>query len=488
MPEGDGSHAETPRRPAARLLHRTTTGLVVLVLLLAGAAYQFDLGPRWFGFDYPSPVTEPAEVAPPPGLSLPAAEQADAVAEPLEPAEADPKAVRRAVAKLVRKKELGRDVTVVVTQLSDGEVVYERGEKRVIPASTMKTLTAAAALETLGGEHRFRTTVVTGPGRGAITLVGGGDPLLARRPYPAGDVYPPRSDLQTLARATAAAVRDLGRSKIRLRYDDTLFTGPPVNPQWEPSYVPDNVVSPISALWVDEGREANGSYLRSDDPARAAAAAFAAALEQRRVKVVGPPVRRAADADATELAAVESAPLDQVVEHVLEVSDNEGAEVLARHVALAAGEPASFQGASRAVKGTLDGLGVDTSGAVIQDGSGLSRGNRLSPTTLLDLVETAASPEHPGLRPVLAGLPVAGFTGSLTYRFDSGDRAGLGVVRAKTGTLSRVHALAGTVTTVDGALLGFVAVADRVRIPDTLEARATLDELAAELAGCACAA
>lgn len=487
MPEGDRSHVETPRRPAARLLHRTTTGLVVLVLLLAGAAYQFDLGPRWFGFDYPSPVTEPAEVAPPPGLSLPDAEPAGAVADPLDSPDADPKAVRRAVAKLVRADALGRDVTVVVTQLSDGEVVYERGEKRVVPASTLKTLTAASALETLGGDHRFRTTVVAGPGRGAITLVGGGDPLLARRPYPAGEVYPARADIQTLARATVKALRDLGRTKVRLRYDDTLFTGPAVNPDWEPSYVPDNVVSPISALWVDEGREAPGFYVRSDDPAQAAARAFATALEQRRIKVEGEPVPRPADEEATELATVESAPLEQIVEHVLEVSDNEGAEVLARHAALAAGEPGSFRGATRAVGAILDGLGVDMSGAVIEDGSGLSRGNRLSPTTLLDLVEVAASPDHPELRPVLAGLPVAGFSGSLTYRFDSGDRAGLGTVRAKTGTLSRVHGLAGTVTTADGALLGFVAVADRVRIPDTLEARATLDELAAELAGCRCA-
>jgi len=88
---------------------------------------------------------------------------------------------------------------------------------------------------------------------------------------------------------------------------------------------------------------------------------------------------------------------------------------------------------------------------------------------------------------VLAGLPVAGFTGSLTYRFETGDGAGLGAVRAKTGTLTGVHGLAGTVTTEDGVVLGFVAAADRVRVPDTLAARARLDEVAAALAGCTCA-
>lgn len=479
MPEGDASHA-------GRLLRRVTSGLVVLVLLLAGTAYQFDVGPRWFGFDYPSPVTEPAEVAPPAGLALPTAAPVGAVAEAAEESTADPDAVRRALARLERSKKLGRQVTVAVMQLSDGELVHRIGESRVVPASTMKLLTATAALERLGQDHRFRTTVVTGSGRGEIVLVGGGDPLLARKPVAVDEAYPARADVQTLARATARALHDIGRTKVRLGYDDTLFDGPPTSPDWEPSYVPDNVVSPISALWVDEGREPD-SYLRSDDPARAAANAFARALERRHVRVVGEPRPRPAADGATELAVVESAPLDQVVEHVLEVSDNEGAEVLARQVAVAAGEAASFTGAATAVAATLQELGIRTGKDRILDGSGLSRDNRLRPETLLDVIGAAAAEEHEHLRPVLTGLPVAGFTGSLTTRFDTGDTAGLGAVRAKTGTLSRVHGLAGTVTTRDGALLGFVAVADRVRVPDTLDARAALDRLAAALAACTCA-
>ena len=480
MPEGDGRHA-------GRLFRRVTSGLVVVVLLLAGAAYQFDLGPRWFGFDYPSPVTEPAEVAPPPGLELPEAAPAAAVAEAAEAPVADPAAVRRAVTPLLRSKKLGRDVAVAVMQLSDGQVVHQAGERKVTPASMMKVLTSAAALERLGEDHRFRTTVVTGSGAGRIVLVGGGDPLLAREPVAVGEAYPARADVQTLARATAQALRDIGRTRVRVDYDDGLFDGPPVSPDWEPSYVPDNVVSPISALWVDEGREP-GSYVRSDDPALAAAKAFARALEGRRITVVGQPRSRTADAEATELAAVESAPLDQVVQHVLEVSDNEGAEVLAHQVAVAAGRPASFEGAAEAVAATLEELGVRTGKDTILDGSGLARGNLLRPETLLRVVEAAADPANERLRSVLTGLPVAGFTGSLTNRFESGDPDGLGTVRAKTGTLSGVHGLAGTVTTADGVVLAFVVAADRVRLPNTLDARAILDEAAAALAACACAA
>jgi D-alanyl-D-alanine carboxypeptidase/D-alanyl-D-alanine-endopeptidase (penicillin-binding protein 4) len=480
VPEGDASHA-------GRLLRRVTSGVVVLVLVLAGAAFQFDLGPRWFGFDYPSPVTEPAEVAPPAGLSLPEAARAGAVAEASDEVDADPDAVRRAVSRLERSKKLGRDVAVAVVQMSDGEVVHRVGPERVTPASTMKLLTSTAALARLGDDHRFRTRVVTGAGRAQIVLVGGGDPLLSRKPLPLDEAYPARADVQTLARATARSLRDIGRTRVRLGYDDSLFAGPAVSPDWPPSYIPDNVVSPISALWVDEGREPD-SYVRSDDPARAAAETFVRALERNRIRVVGRPRPQVADPEATELAAVESAPLDQVVQHVLEVSDNEGAEVLARQVAVAAGVPASFSGAAGAVADTLADLGIKTGKDRILDGSGLSRDDRLRPETLLQVIETAASEDHEELRPVLSSLPVAGFTGSLASRFDTGEKAGLGAVRAKTGTLTGVHGLAGTVTTVDGVVLGFVAVADRVRLPNTLAARATIDRLAAALAACTCAA
>ena len=482
MPEGDGRHA-------GRLLRRLTASLVVLVLVLAGGAYWFDVGPRWFGFDYPSPVEEPAEVAPPAGLTLPSAARAPAVAEPETEAAADPDAVRRAVTRLLRAKMLGPEVAVAVMDLSDGEVVHRAGPARVVPASTMKLLTATAVLERLGGDHRFRTSVVTGAGRRGIVLVGGGDPFLARKPVGSDEsAYPARADIATLARGTARALHDLGRAKVRLGYDASLFSGPSVSPDWQASYVPDNVVSPISALWVDEGRRAD-SYLRSDDPAAAAAQAFAAALERRGIRVKGTPRPERADPEATELAAVESAPLAQIVQRVLEVSDNEGAEVLARQVAVAAGAPASFQGAAQAVEATLAELGIPTGRDRILDGSGLSRADRLRPETLLRVIRTVAGPDHPGLRTVLSSMPVAGFTGSLTSRFDTGAPAGLGAVHAKTGTLTEagVHGLAGTVTTVDDAVLAFVVIADKVPVPKALDARQRIDEVAAALAACSCA-
>ena len=492
MPEGDGSHvvpSDTGSRGrGGRWLRRSTAGLVVLVLLAAGASYQFDLGHRWFGFDYPSPVTEPAKVAPPAGLTLPAAKPAAAVAAATDEAAVDPAAVRRALSRLVRAKRLGPHVAVDVAQLSDGSVVYRHGARAVTPASTLKMLTATAALKALGPDHRFVTRVVATPSSPRVTLVGGGDPLLSRDASDPDGTYPARADLDTLARATAKALAGLGRSRVRLAYDASLFTGPSVNPHWEPSYVPDNVVSPISALWVDEGRDRAGYGYRSPDPAAAAAQDFAQALRKRGVKVTGRLLAAPAPADAQDIASVQSAPLAQVVQHILEVSDNEGAEVLARQTALAEQKPASFAGGAAAVRSVLGDLGIDLAGDRTYDGSGLSRHDLLTPQTLLSVIRVASSPEEPGLRSVVADLPVAGFTGSLAYRFQHGDKAGLGTVRAKTGTLTGVHGLTGTVTSVDGAVMSFVAVADRVRLPNTLAARSLLDQVAAALAGCTCAA
>jgi D-alanyl-D-alanine carboxypeptidase/D-alanyl-D-alanine-endopeptidase (penicillin-binding protein 4) len=377
-------------------------------------------------------------------------------------------------------------VAVTVHQLVDGATVFDTGPDSVTPASTMKLLTATTALEALGPDHRFTTTTVAGGSPREVVLVGGGDPLLARTPD--ADAYPARADIVTLAKATARSLRSLGRLRVRLGYDATLFADPAISPDWPASYVPDQVVSPISALWVDEGRETPGLTPRAADPPLAAAQAFARALEKEGIAVRGKPRPATAPADATEYATVRSAPLAQVAQWVLEVSDNEAAEVLFRHVALAQGRPASFPGGSAAVQEVLTELGVDTTGARILDGSGLSRRNRLSPETLLAVLEVAASEDHPELRRAVSGLPVAGFTGSLTFRFDSGDDEGRGRVRAKTGTLTGVHGLAGLVTDEQGTVMSFVAIADRVKPVNTLDARQQLDEVAAALAACSCAA
>jgi serine-type D-Ala-D-Ala carboxypeptidase/endopeptidase (penicillin-binding protein 4) len=379
---------------------------------------------------------------------------------------------------------LGSRVAAAVIDLSTGaSLLAEDADAALVPASTMKVLTSAAALRVLGPGHRFSTRVVAGEAADQIVLVGGGDPALTARDDKDLDVA---TRLSSLAERTAAALEKAGTTAVTLFVDDSLFEGPAVDPDWRPSYVPAGDVGPVSALAADGGRITPGLRARVDDPALFAVGRFAELLSDRGIVVQGEPVRGRAPADAAEIAVVRSPSLARIVEHVLLVSDNDGAEVLARHVALATGEPGSSRAAEGAVVAALEGLGIDMSGAAVRDGSGLARGNAISPEALVATLAAAARAENPDLRAVLTGLPVARFTGTLDDRFDSSRAAaGAGVVRAKTGTLTGVSSLAGVVAARDGSTFGFAVLADQIVNP--LAARAALDEVAAALARCGCA-
>jgi D-alanyl-D-alanine carboxypeptidase/D-alanyl-D-alanine-endopeptidase (penicillin-binding protein 4) len=153
-------------------------------------------------------------------------------------------------------------------------------------------------------------------------------------------------------------------------------------------------------------------------------------------------------------------------------------------VAIAERLPASFTGAAQAVRRVLTGLGVDP-GAGMLDGSGLSARDRLTATALAHVLRLAVT--TPRLRPLLAALPVAGWSGTLAQRYrDPTARAGAGLVRAKTGTLTDVSALAGVVHDRDGRLLVFALVADAVPGDLTPYAEAALDDAVTKLANCGC--
>ena len=485
MPEGDRPHSdESPERRLLPRIAKVVGGVLVVLALLVGAVYVLDLDEDVLGTDQPDPRQDPAAVEPPPGLDLPEPATPRAVASPLPATKPDPAAVRQALGGLLDDPRLGPRVGVAVVGLA-GRPVLTDGPGVVTPASTLKLLTCLAALETMGAEHRF-TTAVVATGRD-VTLVGGGDPLLASEP-PGDDSYPAQADLATLARETARQLLRDGLRRVRLTYDDSLFSGPEASPGWEADYLPDDVVSPITALWVDEGVASPDDDERSADPSAAAADVFADELRRRGVEVVGAVGAGTAGPDAQEVASVQGAELAEVVQHVLELSDNEAAEVLARHVALAEGLPGSFDAAGRAVTDVVHRLGVPVQGAVVLDGSGLARGDRVAVRTLLEVLAVGAEPEEPELGALVEGLPVAGFSGSLGYRFTNDADEGLGWVRAKTGTLTGVHGMAGVVTGVDGTVMLFVVVADRVPVESTTFTRDRLDQVAAALAACACSA
>lgn len=387
-----------------------------------------------------------------------------------------------ALAPLLEASGLGPVRTAAVVDAATGRTVYGLGAGTAgTPASTTKIATAVAVLSLLGADHTF-TTEVTGAAHGSrITLVGGGDPTLTARAA-AGGGYDAAS-LRKLADDTARALLRKGEKKVRLSYDTSLYSGTTLHRLGR-----NDNLAPVTALMADEGRDDGSTYkgpaARAWDPAQSAANTFADLLEDRGITVSGTPDKRGSSGGV--LAQVESVPLSDLVERMLTNSDNDIAEALARQAAVAVGRPASFAGGSRAIARTLRSLGLDLTGASFHDGSGLDHRDALTAAQLARLLVLAGSDAHPELRSVLTGLPVAAFSGSLRHRFSTGVRreAAAGFVRAKTGTLTGVNALAGTVVDADGRLLTFAFLTSGTTDPTA--AVSALDRLASAVANCGC--
>ena len=317
------------------------------------------------------------------------------------------------------------------------------------------------------------------------SLVGGGDVTLSSNGgSPDPDFHP--ASLGELAQRTANALKARGTTSVALGYDASIFAGPDLARSWSAGSVSGSI-APVRGLETDEGRVIPGREFsgRYPDPAKAAAAEFASLLGKAGISVSGPVAEVAAPAGAARVVDVESPPMTDLVEHMLTVSDDDLAEALGHLAARAAGLPSTFDGATTATLATLRALGVDTGEMQLSDSSGLSHADRISPAALAEMLAVAASPTHPELRAALTGLPIAGFTGTLGQgRFTAASAGGIGVVRAKTGTLDGVATEAGVVQDADGRLLTYAVMADKA--PNAAVTRSQLDRFAASLVGCGC--
>jgi D-alanyl-D-alanine carboxypeptidase/D-alanyl-D-alanine-endopeptidase (penicillin-binding protein 4) len=396
----------------------------------------------------------------------------------------------------------GPGVGIEVADAGTGQVLYSAGASALAtPASTTKVVTAVAALAALGPDARFTTTVrQVGD---TVVLVGGGDPTLAVNEYPSSD-YPRPATLAQLAAGTARALKAQGRRSVRLGYDTALFSGPDMAQGWTDSLISTGNVTPIVALEADQGRLTPSGALedsddpvnfrpRTTDPVGMTVAAFTGLLAHDGITVAGAPAETAARrfASAPVLASVSSPPLVEIAEQMLQESNNLIAENLARHVAIALGMPATFTGGARAELTELRRLGVTTPLSLV-DGSGLSPSDAIAPQTLISVLRLAAG--TPKLRGAITGLPVAGFSGTLSaggsvFGGIGGIASGTarGVVRAKTGNLATVATLAGLVYDRSGDLLIFAIMAPQVPSADQLQQAAdAIDTAAAGLARCGC--
>ncbi|GAA4366310.1 D-alanyl-D-alanine carboxypeptidase/D-alanyl-D-alanine endopeptidase [Paeniglutamicibacter cryotolerans] len=446
-----------------------------------------NLIPVWFA---PAPAPDPAPIARP----------EIAVAKPtalphLEPDAPAPDPARlKALLDQVLRKPDGTSFSATVIDVLDGATLYEHGGDRPgIPASSLKILTAVAATTELGLEKTFDTSVVM-PDAGTLVLVGGGDVLLGT-----GESRPEstvgHAGVGTLAKKVAAKLTEAHATggiddTLKLVLDDSLFTGPGLNPAWDQSLMDTSNISAVQPLALyGARRDAGPSSTRVDDPAMTAAQAFADALRSELAATTGAPqlaagiTRGQSDAGDTTLASVSSAPLGDTLSFMLQVSDNYVAEVMGRLVAIKADEPGSYTGGANAVRRSIGRLGIDITGMELVDTSGLAATNRVAPRQLAQTLVLAATSGVPALRELSYQLPLAGATGTLSHRLGATSTRGL--VRAKTGSLLEVSSLSGLVVADDGRLLAFSVFA---KSPQQVIAphKDVLDSFATVLAGCGC--
>jgi len=364
----------------------------------------------------------------------------------------------------------------------DGIEVGAVGANRVvIPASNQKLPVAAAALDVLGEDFRYETRAAVAPGSvaegvltGDLYLIGGGDPLLSSSWYPTSNLERNPVVSPTNFNRLARLVGEAGITRIdgavlgdATRYDDEFFA-----PGWLTG-VAGLEAGPYDALMANDSRVLDDP-LKANDPAEGAAREFTRMLEERGIEVAGAPARGEAPARAETIAAIQSAPMTEVVGEMLLNSDNNTAELLVKEIGLAANGNGTREAGLRAVRRALGDRGYDLSGVEFGDGSGLSLDNRLTCRLVLDVLQ-----DDDVNGPIGSGLPVLGETGTLSEVVLTDDQLA-GELRGKTGTLNNppfnedppaVKALSGYVPIDGGGAIEFVLILNGPTISDQSEYR-----------------
>lgn len=411
---------------------------------------------------------------------------------------------------------------IEVRSLRSGKVLYAQNPQRnFMPASTMKLVTTAAVLDALGPDERLRTTLETAGrldafGRilGDVQLVGRGDPNLSGR-FAEGRATAAFDELA--AQLQAAGVK---RIEGRLVGNESLFSGPRRGERWgwadlvwcygtevSALYFNDNCIQLTAAPGEKVGdpariernppsryytvassvttsaagtaedmrleRDLGGMAFRLsgsvplngppwegslavEDPARFAATVLADLLEARGIRVTGgvatsaqppPPGLRV-------LAAHESPPLALMLQAINKPSQNLHAETMLRLLGARVKKQGSAEAGLTAVDDFLQRSRVSQASWSLHDGSGLSRTDLVTPHGLVDLL--VAMDRHRFRAAYLESLPIAGVDGTLEGRMKG--TAAQGRIRAKTGTLTEVNALAGYADAGDGDRLAFAVV------------------------------
>ena len=411
---------------------------------------------------------------------------------------------------------------ILIQPLSSTATLYSRdAQKYFIPASNVKLLTTAAALQKLGADFRIKTSVYSGE-NGSLYVAGRGDPSITE------------AQLQSLAQQ----LKRRGVDRVNeLIGDDSYFQGSAVNPNWEWEDAQAGYGAPINSLifnqnaielllspqaigqplkvtfaesklanqwqiqnssvtvaqneseFIEVGREFDRPAIRVSGQLKVGAepeSAYVAVVNpannflqhfQQVLAAEGIPVKQALVASVSrnfnqELATVESPPLAELVRETNRESNNLYAEVLLRLLGKVTDKmplPQTLTGKMpvpqedtgemglKELKTALTQLGVNPNSYILADGSGLSRHNLISPEALVQTLRFMAN--SPAASIYRQSLPIAGESGTLKNRLNSTPNRV--ILQAKTGTLSGVSALSGYIEVPDYEPLVFSIIVNQ---------------------------
>lgn len=323
---------------------------------------------------------------------------------------------------------------------STGESIFEYSADSLrMPASLLKIVSAVALLDYVEPDFRFTTEILTSAEPNTLVIAGSLDPWMERNGVLA--IKMGRASLPKLV-------------KTALKKLDSDNGGPikTLNIKYSKMHYPD--LDFIKSQFVARNVKVTTTRITSEE---------------------------ASLASKESIAIFQSPPMQKIMDWMLIWSDNTLGNRMAMYASLKAGFGYSESGIQETFVKTLNNLGIDSTGLVAVDGSGLSRSNRVSAQMLAELLLKTYDNEK--YRIIYGGLPVGGVNGTMRNRFVSSAPKAIGLVRTKTGSLTGVVSLAGYVQGGDREYI-FVAIADQIpKYPSAARAaRIALDKVLAKFA------
>jgi len=309
--------------------------------------------------------------------------------------------------------------SVSLIDVSTGLTVFEsNANSQRKPASLMKLLSAAATLRYLDSSTVFATSVSLGPTPDSLVIDGEYDPWISMDAKAA--VKMKRTYFYGLAAKGLSAVRKNSEEsvkKLQIYYNELNYAE----------------VANFKAYYKKRGVQVT----------------FVKVSESKAKSIAG-----------EQIIYSTSPPVKEIMNWFLTWSDNILAERMARLAARAAGNQFNGTGVAKTFNKVLLDLGIDPAKIIIKDASGLSKENKLTASILSQLLYKIHS--DPVFSPLIDGLPVSGKTGTLSERYIESAPQAVGLVKAKTGTLSGTVSMAGYVQSGDREY-AFTIIADKIK-------------------------